>query len=316
MDNKKIALILLVLLAVPLVSAGLFDWMKTMTGKASSQLVNVSISVSGINPVTIPYISACGQSAASTESSATAVPFSVWVRDSDGNSDINKSSVQVNFTKSGEPFRLNLSCAYVNLVDSNTLNFSCYVYMTYWDSIGNWTVTASATDYGNLSRFHNNSCLFAYTVTKAMLISPNGLTWPAITPGGKNSTSDNDTLVVNNTGNYEGNITLSAIDLRGNIDSSQMINAVNFTAGNETSNDSPTNATECGTLSTRLVNNTDGTTTRSILNTASNRGNLSTAGAPGFTTGQEQLYFCIGLVPSLQSQIYSTANSTSWTVSY
>lgn len=294
-----------VLLVIPLTNAGFFDWFKTITGKASSQPTNVSVTISGSNQAVVTMIKMLDSNNynpfQSGKRNLTAI---VTIYDADGVADINDSSVRANFSKSGEEFRLNSSCGLVvDLADGNSANFSCTIPLWYWDGLGIWTVMASGNDLGNKVRAHNTSVdnNFTYVILKSMVISPNALTWSSAVPLSTDQKADNHPTYVNNTGNYNSTINLTAIDLVGESIQAESLNASNFTAGVEN------NCDTTGVNSTILVN----ATAVDMNNSAGNRGNLS-----NLISGFELLYYCIPKVPSLSSQAYSTLNSASWTIEY
>ena len=132
-------------------------------------------------------------------------------------------------------------------------------------------------------------------------INPKSLTWISLIQGATNQTPT-ASIIVNNTGNYNssGKVAVNAINLHGQTTTSEFINVKNFTVDFDTGGSPPN---ECnGTL---LTNGTDITLTWSVLE----RGNLSASQA------QEQLYYCINIVPkSISSQTYSTLNAGSWTI--
>jgi hypothetical protein len=177
--------------------------------------------------------------------------------------------------------------------------------MWYWDKNTTWSVVVKARDRGNTSWVQNDTTNWNYERLKSLEISPLALTWPSVSPGDNNQTSSNDPTVVNNTGNYNGTVTITGVNLLGEVDSDQVIYAGNFTVSTSSSDDSPPN-TECA--GDRLQNNS----VVDVSNSVANRGNLSRGGG----IGQEELYYCLTDVPSISSQTYSTDQGGSWTVAY
>lgn len=289
-------------LLIGLVSAGFLDSIKrTITGYVPSQDTNVSVTVQGIDPVTISV----DNSTVGTPSPIENNPSYVWIYstvcDPNGVNDINDSSVTVTYSKSGETSRSNNSCTLVSDIDGQCANFSCNVTMYYWDGAGIWNINVTASDLGNGSTQYNDSTTFSYSEVKAMVISPGQLNWTGIYPAATNETADNDPTVVNNTGNYNGTLNLTGLDLYGLTITNEKFGVNNFTV--EVVNAS------CGTGdSAYLVNATD------VLVTSSqaNKGNLSAGGG----AGQEELYYCIPTVPQLSTQEYSTSQLGSWIVKY
>jgi len=303
MKKGGIAIIIVCsILLMGFVSAGFFDSIKSaITGKVSSGPTNVSVSITGTNPVTIGPIEngTLTGGVDPIEDGSTTTTIYGTVCDSDGVNDIDDSSVQVQYTKVGETTRQNLSCSLVGDLDSNCANYSCSVDMWYWDGNGEWIINFSATDLGNGTTISNNSFTFSYNQLKAMVITPPALTWPALSSGATNQDSSNDPTVINNTGNYDGTVDITGINLYGETTTTEIFGVGNFTADETDST--------CG-AGTVLVNGTATT----IVGTDSNPGNLSA----GAGAGQEEVYYCIPLVPSLSSQTYSTDQSESWTILY
>src|SRR3989344_5393195 len=93
--------------------------------------------------------------------------------------------------------------------------------------------------------------------------------------------NDIDTTIVNNTGNYNSSINVTAINLIGETTPSYVLPANNFTISRTTG------GAEC--IGSAMVN----ATARTVKGTVSNRGNLSV----GSGSGQENLYYCIPFVP-------------------
>lgn len=300
---------IITMLIVPLVSAGFFDWFKkTITGKLTSRDTNVSVTVSGDTQVEVIDIEVQQTSYTVVEGTINPIIVHVIVKDADGVNDINDSSVTVNFTTTGagEATRLNSTCLNIaDLGDGLTANFSCSVDVYYFDANAIWTVMASANDLGNLTAAHNTSLNnnFSLGLLRAMVISPDSLTWPSISAGSINQTSDNDPTTINNTGNYNSTIQLTGIDLAGQTIPTEFLYAPNFTTGILDECD------ETGENSTALINGTAVT----INNSFANKGNLSAGGG----AGQEQFYYCIPLVNSvLSSQIYSTVDLGAWSITF
>ncbi|MCX8159098.1 MAG: hypothetical protein N3D20_02300 [Candidatus Pacearchaeota archaeon] len=302
MEKKSVfwILFLICLVVLPIVSAGFWENLqKSITGRATSQPTNVSVSVIGTNPVQIIYVQPIS-SVNPTEASYTNVSFEVRVYDPDGVGDINVSSVYANFSRVGESTRFSGLCPKISDLNAYTSNFNCSILMWYWDGNGVWNVNVMASDIGNKSIRVNDTTYFTYNLLKAMIISPNALTWPALSTGATNEKSNNDPTIINNTGNYNGSVSVIGINLLGETSPSYNIPANNFSVGN---NDGVVCAS--GTI---LVNGTATT----ISGTSANRGNLSAGGG----AGQENLYYCIPLVPNVPSQTYSTLQGGSWTILY
>jgi len=292
-----------VILIISLVSAGFSDW---ITGKATSQPTNVTVSVAGRDQCQVTYVSPISP-VNPVELSSTTVTFNVHVYDKNGMNDINKSAVFANFTYSlnGNKYRATVSnCSWINNIPPRTANFSCSIDMWYWDSNGQWDINVRGNDIGNKTPCYNTTTNFQYNQLKALVIYPTTLTWDTLVPEATNQTSNNDPTLVNNTGNYNGSVSITGINLLGETDTSEAIFAENFTVGLTTGAGYP----ECGASATQLINGT----LVSIANSNSNPGNLS----EGSGAGQSNYYYCIPEVPLVSSQVYSTLNGGSWIISF
>ncbi len=295
-----LSLIFIILISAS-VSAGWFDWIKTMTGRAASKSTNVSVPISGTDPISIELVSV---SASINPSEGNPKDVTIYIKASDTNgvADINDTSFSANFTKSGQPTRENSSCVWIEDLDANSANYSCTITMWYWDESGTWNIGVKGRDYGSGSWSHNTTQTFTYNELKALVISPDEIAWSSISPGATDQDANNDPTTVNNTGNYNQTtnaINVTAINLIGESVSTVWIDAANFTV--HTSSGS-----ECGGIP--LQNATQVTITMSD----SNPGNLSAGGG----VGQETIYYCIPNVPNIQSQTYSTTAGGSWTISF
>lgn len=285
------ALILIIMTST--VSAGLFDFLNP-SGRASSGTQNVSITVAGVTPVTVsvPTISANP-----VEFSSTSIVFTANVTDPNGVNDIDDSSVTPQISN-GVTTRLG-TCTWSQDYNSTSANYSCSVTMRYYDESGSsWILKVQARDFGNGSTV-NGTSVFTYNQLKSMVISPSTLFWPTVIPGSTNQQSNNDPTTINNTGNYNGTVSVTALNLQGETISSELIAASDFRAG-------PSSGSECS--ATQLQNATQ----ISIGGSNSNPGNLSLGGG----VGQSNIYYCIPTVPSVSSQVYSTTGGGSWTVLY
>ena len=281
--------ILVAIFLISLVSAGVLDWFKkTITGKVPQ---NMSISVAGINPAQITYVSVPSRYAVIL----TTIPviFEVHMYDADGVSDLNDVSVSANFTKTGETPKLSGPCSWINDINAYAANYSCSIDMNYWDADGIWNVGVQGVDLGNLTYQHNTTTTFNYGVTRSMDIYPNPLIWPSITSGANNQKATTP-LTINNSGNYDGIIQINALDLLG----ADLVGSITADKFNISIAD------DC--FGTTLNN---GTFTN-ITNSNSNPGNLAGGG------GKANLYYCIPLVPSISSQEYSTRYGGSWEIKY
>mgnify|MGYP006289808109 CR=1 FL=1 len=300
---KKSVLLISIMISVLLVgvvSAGLFDSIKrTITGKALSQDTNVTVNVVGATQVNITVDnSTLSGGVTPVEDSSNTVNVYATVCDPDGVNDINDSATTVSYYKSGETTRSG-SCSLVGDLDAYCANFSCSADLYYWDGYGVWNSNLTANDLGNQTPVSNTSFTFNYQLLRAMVIDPNQINWSAISPGDTDAKADNDPTTINNTGNYDGTLNVTGLDLYGLSTTTEVFGVDNFTAGI---------ADDCATSGVYLAN------ASSVLVTSSdaNPGNLTSGGG----AGQEELHYCIPTVPLLSSQQYSTDQQGEWTIIY
>lgn len=298
MNNKKKGIYMLIgfiftILLISVVSAGF--WNK-ITGKAPGpQPQNIALNVVGINPIVIESIISPGpQQPTEADSPApTTVTFVIWVTDPDGVQDINPATVRAWFTKLGSPDKAKALCSFSANIDSDTNSYSCSINMNYFDASGDWNIRAEAADFGNTALIEDSlGITFTYQELKAMTNSQPSLTWPNLVPGAVDQTSNNDPATITNTGNYVGNVKITAYNLVGT--DSTPFSANLFTIGETTGAleecDAPTTAAQMADSTTTVVATTSG----------------------GGDTND--LYYCITTVPSVPTQAYST--TTSWMVVY
>ena len=300
MNNKKkgfyiIIFFIFTILLISIVSAAFLD---KITGKVPQQPQDIAINVVGTNPVVIEYIEPISPQSP-IEDSITTVVFEVRVTDPDGVPDIDDSSVSAEFSRDGEITKNN-NCEWQRDIDSDTASYSCSIDMQYYNGAGTWDIKISATDFGS-KVLVEDTAQFTYQELKAMTLSPASLTWPSIIPGSINQKSDNDPAIVTNTGNYNGEISVTSYDLIGETSPSELISSEEFSIGVITGADE-----ECNAPATATSLGEDGLTI-SITNSDSNPG----SGPNNY----EELYYCIPSFPLISSQTYSTSGN-SWYVLY
>ena len=296
--------VLTVLVLISFVSAGPFDW---ITGQASSQETNVSVTIQGTNPTVIQVFNESLGAVSPTEANTTLVSFEVLVSDADGVNDIVDSSVTVNFSRAGEELRLNATCQFVADVDSTTANYTCAADMFWYDEAGAWTISVGANDTGNGTFQYNTTQSFTYSELKALVISPAALTWATLSTGAVNQSSSNDPTVINNTGNFNGTINLTGINILGETNNSDFIDVANFTTALFTGSNA-----ECAVANGDNVTVLTNATAVVVNSSVANRGNFTA----GTGAGQEDFYYCIPVVPTVPSQTYSTTAGGAWTILY
>ena len=285
-----------------LVSAGLIGWIKTITGRATSQYFDINITVGA------PVIYAVyNESSAVTilENTYTDVIINFSVYTPLGSEFLNHSTALVNLSRSGQEVRTSHDCSAYQ-VSGDYANYTCNVSMWWWDnsSIG-WAINAYIKDNSSTPSV-NTTVVQAVGTTRAFVGGPTPLTWAGVSPGSKNQTASNDPYLMNNTGNVyipSAYLRVNATHLRGEEDDSQGIWAQNFSVHWNNGGSPPL---ECG-----------GTVMDHGVFTSISGSNLS---AGNYTvnngmTGQEELYFCItDTLNNLSTQAYSTAQEGLWTV--
>jgi len=290
------------ILLITLASAGFIEWVKEITGKAT-QTFGLNITVGAPSIFTVTNL---GNVILNSATSSTTTTFNFSVYSPSGVGNLNHSTARLNITRTGETPRQNLSCN--NLVASGDYaNYSCQITMWWWDGNGTWNIAAQIED--NLTNSaQNTSQTQVFNPTVGLVISPALLTWSNIASGAVNQTSNNDPILINNTGNVvvsSANLEVNATSLRGESESNLGLWAGNFSVSWATGATNP----ECG--------GTTGTTMSQSTFTSITGANLTKG---NFTInngddGQEELYFCLKLAGSeLTTQAYSTANESTWTI--
>jgi DNA-directed RNA polymerase specialized sigma24 family protein len=252
------------------------------------------------NPPTIEWVEAI-TSQNPIDDTTRSITFNFTATDQEGASDINISTAESRFQLAGEATRSNLSC--VNWSQSgNDVNFTCNISMWYFDKADtSWVINVTIRD-NSAEYAENSSTTFQYNTLTAMKMSPISLEWDEINLTDTDTGSNNDPIVVNNTGNDEAlNINVTALDLRGEEQTSYYIYAANFTVENES---------EGCTAGTTMSNATSLNVTSAILY----RGNHSLH-YKNATSGQEELFFCLKEIPSENpAQSYSSSAFGAWEI--
>ncbi len=280
------------------------DVLNEISGWATSRYFNVTVTLTNRDPSILNVSGISTQTL--NEYNSTEINVTFWAYDPDGAKNLNASTAAANFTQSGEADRFNRTCIFSHdLAGNNSISqFNCSVNLWYWDDWGYWNVSVSIRDTSG-SIAVNTSTIFNVSRLDGILIQPSQLTFPSMNPGSFNQTSNNDPIIVNNTGNGDittGNVRVTAIDLYGESDNAKIIFANNVSIG--LSND----ATDCNpnaASASQMSNNTATSVEGSVLSS----GNTSAG------QGQEQLYVCLMKVGSeLTSQTYSTQTGGQWVV--
>ena len=198
------------------------------------------------------------------------------------------------------------------------MSYNCQVFMWYFDSSGNWTINVSARDtsgaYGQ-----NLSVSFEVLSTTAIQFGPANLTWAAIELSSQNRTSNNDPIVINNTGNKDigvGGVTVRGHNLQGITTTTEFIDVQNFTVSpiNSSSECSGTACTECN--GTTMLNQSS----RPIIYANITAGNRTLNDIYNYTGPAETLFFCIRTAPetgTITRQTYATngTHTAPWIIS-
>ena len=144
-------------------------------------------------------------------------------------------------------------------------------------------------------------------------MAPTALTWASISVTAKNTTSNNDPIYLNNTGNVNiTNVTVTAIDLQGETTRTQYIFAENFSASNATGSSQECNIAGGAGNASKMRNNTAIDVNNTLLPVGNNTQN---SGNSLGQVGQEELFFCLLEVPpTISSQSYSSSALGAWTI--
>jgi len=315
-ERKKavyIVCIILAVLIVFMVLIGFSDLGKNFTGKitgfaSKSVVLNISVGAPQIVKVlnsstSLNTISANGPNEA-PNSTSILINFTAYSASGSGN--LNDSTAMANVTYAGGNLRQNTTCK-EDEASGNYANYSCNVTMWSWDPSGTWNISVQI--YDNQSNSATNSSAYFYVGERtAFVMSPSTLTWASIAPGAENQTSNNDPLLLNNTGNdpiAAGSISINASNLRGETAPTDALWARNFSVSWQTGGSCSGDAcTECGGTAMNRSHY------EALAGANLSRGNYTIN--DGFT-GQEKLYFCLRIAGTgLSTQAYSTANETEW----
>jgi hypothetical protein len=298
MGKKEIVIIgiICILLILPIISAGVFgDLWSKITGKASSQNVDLNITVTAGSAPTIPRVD--NQTATVVDgpnegpsSSYLLINFTAY--DTDGFGNLNDSSATAIVGLTGELNRTNSSCALIGDYDTNYANYTCNVTMWWFDGAGDWEIYASISD-ANTNTGKNYSETFSIGTTDGIENNITAVQWPSISPGATDTSASN-AAHLNNTGNMNQWLEVNATDITGELNSNYALGASNFSVNGSGS-------CQGGVM----VHNTY----LNISDASLPKGNYT----PNDGTAQEILFFCIEESNAdLIAQYYSTGaeNST------
>ena len=190
--------IIMLLFFISAVSAGFFDDIKSrLTGKATqSAVLNVTVGAPRI--ITVFNNTLTGYSSGPNEGPGytdVIINFSVDITSGVGN--LNDSRAKANISLAVT--RTNSSCVRYQ-GSGNNANYSCNISLWWFDATGRYNITVEVYDNDSNPAINTSTNFFVGSRT-AFVRGPASLTWPGIAPGGTNKTSNNDPLVLNNTGN-------------------------------------------------------------------------------------------------------------------
>jgi hypothetical protein len=301
--ESGIVILILLILIVPLVSAGFFQNLKTtITGKATTANVQMNLSIMSGSPVIWNMILPSATTLIDGPS-PTFIVINFSVNDSDGSSNLINTSASINISKAGDSARFNSSCAMINS-GGYQANYTCNVTVWWFDGDGQWVVSANISD-SNAHVVSNTTKNITINTLTGFVMAPPALNFSTLTPGTYNQTPTNF-LTLNNTGNQNiAGIQVNASDLRGENNGVYAIPAANFSVSIYTGGYIECNITASATV---LSNMTYVNLTTSLLP----RGNFSVNDG---NTGQERDYFCLRHVGGeLTQQAYSTKAFGNWVV--
>ena len=291
---------ILILLILPLASAGFFsDFRAKITGELTQGSTALNITI-GNTAQTITFVQVISP-VIPNENGINSTTFNFTATDPDGVANLNDSSPQASFQLSGETTRLNTTCKLFADIDGTSANYSCTVDMYYFDKAdASWTINVTIKD-NNGAYNENTSATFQYNSLPALVISPTALAWTEFGVTATDQGSNNDPVLLNNTGNAEGlSINVTAFNLQGETTITQYIYTANFSIQNITASCS----------GTAPVNATSTNITSTVLQRGNNSLNYNNA-----TSGQEEAFFCITAVNAdLSAQSYSSAAYGSWLI--
>jgi len=289
------------ILLLSLVSAGWFGWIKeTITGKATTVPFHLNITVGGPQIITVYNQTAAVTINEAPLSSEAIINFTVYIPV--GVENLNLSTAKVNLSFTNEDTRTNASCKTLVAV-GDYANFTCNVTMWWWDVNDTWSITAYIKDNAS-NGVVNTTQVQRVGEQKSVQGGPPILTWPGVSPGAWNSTSNNHPLLINNSGNFPcANITINATTLRGEAINTEVIWASNFSVHWNTGGSPPAECNNTARMRTSLFTQ--------VMVANLTKGNFTINNG---NTGQERLYFCLMYLDSnLSTQAYSTAQEGTWT---
>ena len=224
-------LVISLILILPIVSAGIFDFFKRDVQLAPSGTENFTVSL-GNNAPTSSIISIDEFSGSSPgiitllPAQSQVVQLTFDITDTNGVADIDESTLIINYSALGETERITIGVvACIPRTNAgNTRTFVCNVTMEFYDGEGAiWTATVKIND----SSASETTAALAFTVEqlKAITVSPALISFGVISIGSINTPSADTT--VTNAGNFDvpadGELFIENANLTGETNNLQFI---------------------------------------------------------------------------------------------
>ena len=298
--KRGVIFLILLLALVPFVNAGFFDkineWLEKNVQLAPQQPTDVRIQVGNSAPTidTVPSINAVNLNPAP---STTSVAFTFTARDRNGAADLVDSTASASLTKTGEQARTG-SCSFQSQ-SGQRKTYSCTVNMQYYDASGTWNAQISIQDQSG-STASDNTATFTVNLLRDISITPTIIGFPTVAQGDGNITSTSSTTITNN-GNFvaptNGNLQITAFDLKGETIPAETIPAANFRVAG------PAGAATVCSTGTALIHGS----------TAA----ISSATIPRGPSGSNtaDITYCIRFVPeTISTQFYSATGGSAWII--
>jgi len=200
------------------------------------------------------------------------------------------STADAKFFKNGVN-RTNSTCILAE-TGANKRVYECTIKMPFYDEAGVWNISVNISDDAGLTKT-DNSGTFSVNILRDVTPSAFAVNFPIIVPGAVDVPANAMPLNLTNTGNFNDTISIQAYNLHGVSTPSQFIDASNFRAG--------LTASVCST-GVFLANNTVTLVPLSNLPVGAN--------------SKEGFYYCLKIVPSISSQLYSTLPGFGWKIGF
>ena len=200
------------------------------------------------------------------------------------------STADAKFFKNGVN-RTNSTCILAE-TGANKRVYECTIKMPFYDESGVWNISVNISDTFGTTKT-DNSGTFSVNILRDVTPSAFAVNFPNIVPGAVDVPASAMPLNLTNTGNFNDTISIQAYNLHGQSSPGQFIDASNFRAGITT-----------GVCSTGvfLANNTITVIPGSNL--------------PRGPNSREGFYYCLKIVPSVSSQLYSTLPGFGWKIGF